>query len=53
LTDGRQAKAFLPALRCHLDPLLGALPALRQAFVDLAPCRVGSPPLIDIALPPS
>jgi hypothetical protein len=46
LSDGREAKALLPALRRNPDTLLGALSALREAFLDLAPRRLGSPSLI-------
>lgn len=46
MSDGREAKALLPALRRHPDTLLDALSALRQALVDLAPDWLGSPPLI-------
>lgn len=32
-------------MRCHPAPLLDALPSLREAFLDLAPHRLGSTPL--------
>ena len=49
LSGGREAKAVLPALRCHPDTLLDTLSALRQAFLDLAPGWVGSPSLIALS----
>jgi hypothetical protein len=49
LSDGRQAKAILLALRCHPDTLLDALSALREAFVDLAARGLGSPSLTALA----
>ena len=49
MSDGREANAVLPALRCHPDTLLETLSALRQAFLDLAPGWVGSPSLIALS----
>jgi hypothetical protein len=46
LSDGREAKALLPALRCDPDTLLDALSALREAFLDVAPRRLDSQSLI-------
>jgi len=42
LSDGRQAKAVLPALRCHSESVLGALSALREAVLGMAPRWLGS-----------
>ncbi len=49
MTDGCEAKAVLPQLRGDAETLLDALSALREAFLGLAPRRLGSPTLISPA----
>src|SRR5204863_1844871 len=44
--DGREAEAVLPPLRCDAETLLDTLSAVREAFLGLAPRRLGSPALI-------
>ena len=48
MTDGCQAEALLPQLRRDAEALVDALPALREAFLGLAPRRVGSPALMSV-----